>query len=423
MPTETPLTTGAALKRFFFNPPRKHGEVDHEREVSFLELFYDLVYVVTIGQASQNFATHLSWTGLLDFIVVFAMIWFAWFNGTVWHELHGREDGRSRTNIFIQMGLVVLMAVYTSHATSFEGAGFATVYALLFAWHTYQWYAVQRIDDPIYHPITRRYITGMVITVSVVAISAFTPENYRVLIWGGVVLFWLFTGLFGYSRSTSQENGELHETAGFHSGLTDSLVERFGLLIIVVLGEVVIGVVGGLSEVEDRTAMTILVAMLGLGVGMGLWWNYFDSLGSRVPSESGMRLATWIYIHLPIAVSISAAGAAMVSLVEYSSEARTPTPIAWVMAGAVAVALICIGQATRALDPQNYPGDLLARIPITMAVGAAACITIAAIRPAPAVFAGLLFTALAATWLSLVVRFLAADAAERRAELAAAVDE
>ena len=189
-----------ALRQFFFGPLRRHGEVEHGREVSFLELFSDLVYVVIVGQAA--------------------------------HEVHDREDGRSRTNFF-QMGLIALMAVLTGHATGTDGPAFATVYIILFAWYTYQWWAVHRIDDPVYHRVTTRYLAGMLATIAAMGIS------------------------------------------------------------IVVPGEVVIGVVEGLNEVEDRTALTVAVAMLGLAVGMGLWWNYYDVLGRRVPSQNGVRLATW----------------------------------------------------------------------------------------------------------------------------------
>ncbi|HEY5650084.1 MAG TPA: hypothetical protein VIW46_01445 [Acidimicrobiia bacterium] len=42
------------LRAWFRTPPRRHGEVEVAREVSFLELFYDLVYVVLIAQVSHQ---------------------------------------------------------------------------------------------------------------------------------------------------------------------------------------------------------------------------------------------------------------------------------------------------------------------------------------------------------------------------------
>ena len=70
-----------------------------------------------IGRATHHLAVHVDGAGVAEFAVVFGLIWLAWFNGTFWHELHGREDGRSRNYIFLQMGLLALLAVFAGEAT------------------------------------------------------------------------------------------------------------------------------------------------------------------------------------------------------------------------------------------------------------------------------------------------------------------
>ena len=132
------------------------------REVSFLELFYDLVYVVLIGRTTHHLAVHVDGRGVAEFAVVFGLIWLAWFNGTLWHELHGREDGRSRNYIFLQMGLLALLAVFAGEATGDDGREFAITYSVLFALLTWQWYQVQRSRHRSAVPtdMTTRYLAG-----------------------------------------------------------------------------------------------------------------------------------------------------------------------------------------------------------------------------------------------------------------------
>src|SRR5438094_9039743 len=89
-------TAKGQFKRWLTAPPRPHGAVLKDRTVSNLELFYDLAYVAVIAQASRHLAEHVSLEGFVGFDVVFAMLWFAWFNGSLYVELHGREDGRTR---------------------------------------------------------------------------------------------------------------------------------------------------------------------------------------------------------------------------------------------------------------------------------------------------------------------------------------
>jgi low temperature requirement protein LtrA len=93
------MTLGAGLRRWFLQPPRPHGEVIEDRTVSFLELFYDLVYVVLVAQIAHTLAEDVSWSGVRDFAVVFGLIWIAWDNGAQFHELHGREHCSNRSII------------------------------------------------------------------------------------------------------------------------------------------------------------------------------------------------------------------------------------------------------------------------------------------------------------------------------------
>ena len=62
-----------------------------------------------------------------------AMLWFAWFNGSLYVELHGREDGRTRLLVFLQMGILALLAVFTGEAAGATGPQFALVYAVFLA--------------------------------------------------------------------------------------------------------------------------------------------------------------------------------------------------------------------------------------------------------------------------------------------------
>lgn len=386
------------LRRWFRTPPRQHGEIWQDREVSFLELFYDLVYVVIIGQASHHLAAHVGWAGLRDFAVVFGLIWLAWFNGTLWHELHGREDGKSRSYIFVQMGLIALLAVFTGHATDDDGRAFALTYATLFALFTWQWFVVHRTDeDPQYRPATTRYLIGMIVSVAAMTTSAFMGDAGRLAIWAAMVVMWVLGGLLLMTTD---------RTAGVGEGVTASLVERFGLITIIVLGEVVIGVVTGMIDAPDRDARVIATGMLSLTIGMGLWWNYFDLLGRRVPNQRGGRLAGWMFVHLPMGMAIAAAGAAMVSLIEHSRDDRTPSATAWLLGGAVSVAVVGIALASRALPADEFPDGFQRHVGPALGTAAVACLAIATIRPGPIVLTGLISAVLAVAWAWLFAVYL-----------------
>jgi Bacterial low temperature requirement A protein (LtrA) len=115
----------ARLRRYLWQPPRPHGEQPRERMVGPLELFYDLAVVVLVAQAAHHLAAHLTWRGLGEFAVVFTLVWIAWTNGSLHHELHGHEDARARSTFLLQILVLVAMGAFIPEAGGARGAAFA----------------------------------------------------------------------------------------------------------------------------------------------------------------------------------------------------------------------------------------------------------------------------------------------------------
>jgi len=388
------------FKRWFWRPPRAHGEVIADRQVSNLELFYDLVYVAVIGQAAHHLAEHVTVRGLAEFAVVFALIWIAWINGSLYLELHGRQDGRTRSLVFAQMGILVLLAVFTADAAG--GWGFAVVYAIYQVVQTGLWSSVwrqDRRDDSEYQGLAGGYVVGMGVSVVVILASALLAATPRLVVWAGLGVAWM-VGIVLAARSSR---------VGLGLAPTDSLVERFGLFTIIVLGEVILGVVAGLSGAE-RDVKTVITGLLALWLGFGLWWIYFDLVGRRLPKADGAAVSSWVLSHLPITGSITAAGAGMVSLIGHAHDARTPASTSWLLAGAVAAGLVALVGTERALVDAERLALVFGPLRLALSAGAAAALLVGWVRPAPWLLALGLVAILSVVWFFAVSRFLRADA-------------
>jgi low temperature requirement protein LtrA len=189
---------------------------------------------------------------------------------------------------------------------------------------------------------------------------------------------------------------------------TDSLVERFGTFTIIVLGEVVLGVVAGLVSAE-RDGMTIAVGLLALCIGFGFWWIYFDLVGRRLP-RNGAALTYWVMSHLPIALSITASGAAIVSLIGHAHDASAPEATAWLLAVAVALGLLALIVIQHSLVDAERLFSVYRPLSVVLAIGAVAALVVGWVRPAPWLLAFLLVAVLSVLWAFAVLRFLSADA-------------
>ena len=395
------------FRRRFWQPPRAHGDVVEDRTVSFLELFHDLVYVVVIAAAASTVAHDVTLRTAAEFAAVFGLIWLAWINGTFLHDLHGRTDIRTRFYTFAQMLLIVLLAVYVADATGEGGQGFALVYTAYLVLLTWLWYAVRRQDDERFMDITRQYLTRMVLSVVAMAVSAFLPTEWRMIVWALVVIMWLATVIrLGGSEEIVGDEGAF---------VSDSLVERFGLFVIIVLGEVIVGVVDGLSNTE-RDPETISTAMFGLIIGFGLWWVSFDLTGRRRPRADSGGGPIWIASQLPLTLSIAAAGAAMVGLIQHATDDRAPAATAWLLAGSVALGLVSLAVIVRTLRDYDRLNKVYRPTSILMLGAAGVALLIGAWRPAPLVLVIALGAIYFVVWVFAVSRWLGTDEAAQRTD-------
>jgi low temperature requirement protein LtrA len=382
--------SAGAFRRHFWKPPRAHGEVIEGREVSFLELFYDLVYVVVVSQAAHHLAAHVTWAEVGRFAVVFGLIWLAWVNGAAYHDLHGRAEGRTRTYVFLQMGVLALLAVYTGEATAADGAEFAVVYCAFLLLLGWLWYTVRRQDDPSFRPITTPYIAGVFGSAVVVGASALLPDGARLAVWALVVVGWLAGIMFLDWRSGATRDTSLNASA--------SMIERFDLFTIIVLGEVVVGVVNGIAD-ADRTPIAVVTGILGLGIGFAYWWSYFDFVGARRVSHRRGAASRWLVGHLPVAMTIAATGAVMVSMVDHASEGHAPAPAAMVLSVSVAVGVLALVFVATSLVDWPDLARVYRPVSVALAVSALVALLVGWLAPSPWLQILLLTTVLGAVWL------------------------
>jgi hypothetical protein len=172
---------------------------------------------------------------------------------------------------------------------------------------------------------------------------------------------------------------------------------------------VVFGVVEGLS-VAERDAMTIATGMIALGIGLGFWWIYFDLIGGRFTRGDGRSIVDRILSHFPIALSIAAAGAGMVSLIEHAHDSATPEWTGWLLSGAVAVGLVAAIVAMFALEDARRLPQVYRRLAIAMAAAALGALAVGLIRPAPWLFAVALGAIQSVLWVLAVKWFIQAHA-------------
>ena len=388
----------ARLRRSLWQPPRPHGAQPRERVVGPLELFYDLAVVVLVAQAAHRLAGHLTWRGLGEFAAVFTLVWIAWANGSLHHELHGHEDARARSTFLLQILVLAAMGAFIPQADGARGAAFAVAAAVLFAVLALLWLLAARGDRPEYRRASRLFVTGTAACAVLLAATALLPASARIPAWGLIDAAYLagFAAVI-ITASPAQAAALI---------VTDTLTERFGAFIIIVLGETLTGVVAGLSG-QPVSALTLAVGLVAVVVGFGAWWTYFDFAGGRRPRPERAASMQWVLGHLPLTAAIAVMGASMLSLTGHAHDGRTPAATAWLLCGGTAIVLGATMLLAATLPAWDRDRGLHRPLARTCAAVAVACLGLGAVRPAPLILGLVLVLLLSIPWGLAVARRLA----------------
>ena len=210
------------------------------------------------------------------------------------------------------------------------------------------------------------YLRGMGAAGGLWIVAVFVPEPWRFVLWGIGIAIDLATP---YVMRKEQAKVPLDVT---------HLPERFGLFTILVLGEPVASVVGGLSESEWSGAITYSAVMAVFVTG-GMWWLYFHnhegSVVRRLPEqEATWKPTAWIYAHLPLAMGVVAAGVGL----DFVLTGHTGTAERWILAGGLSVTLLALAVmlyvSVNPYDPRTTQKAVirLTAIPVVVVVAAVA---------------------------------------------------
>jgi low temperature requirement protein LtrA len=308
-------------------PPRLRREEEGHRPTSWLELFFDLVFVVAVDQVARRLNDDASVRGVLGFILLYGAVWWAWVGYVIYNDRFGTDDLSDRLLTLAQMGAVTVVAVRAHDAFGAGARAFALAYGtfrLLLALR----YAIAAVYVREVRAPAARQALGFALAAGIWIASAAVSGDARYTLWGVGLLVDLGTPLLerGFHRVVRPDPGHLEE--------------RFGLFIIIVLGEGFVGLVDGLRGLAwvRGAGVTVTFALL---LGFSLWWVYFETLDAApvVEVRRGGRLwpyKLWVFGHFPLAAGIAAAGIGVGAVVRRAAAAPLPDAERWLLCGSLA---------------------------------------------------------------------------------------
>ncbi len=221
----------------WWGAPRKFDKPQEDRRVSWLELFYDLVYVIAISRITHHFSLHVTAESFWEYTYLFILIFWGWVNGSLYHDLHGNEGLRTRLMTLWQMMIVAALAIMIDQYHGGSYYNITIVFMIMQLYITYMWWSVGFYDRN-HRRYNTPYTVLYLVSLALMGISLGVPGKWLKLIVPVIIVF-------NYAPPFISQLSTRRNSSGLN--LSSSMFERLGLFGIIVFGEVVLGVVNGIS--------------------------------------------------------------------------------------------------------------------------------------------------------------------------------
>jgi low temperature requirement protein LtrA len=321
------------MKRLWQPPRLRLDEPGHERRATWLELFFDLVFVVTVTELGKVLLDDISLLGLLHYSMLFVPIWWCWVGETFYATRYDQDSLSDRLVTLVQMMILVVMAVNAHHGLDQSSVGFALCYAAFRTILLLQYWVAGWFNPPT-RLMIRHFQTGFGLSVLLWVVSVWVPAPWRFGLWGLGLAIDFLTPLMG-RRYLAQ----------FPPNMTH-VPERLGLFTMIMLGESLFAVVTGLSKQEDWTLGATTIAVLGVVNAFTLWWMYFETASGSpfqaAKSGQTMRITVWLYAHLPLAIGVTAAGVGIKYALSKAYLVALSDAGRWLLCGSMGLALVTL---------------------------------------------------------------------------------
>jgi low temperature requirement protein LtrA len=326
---------------------------DQERpRASWLELFFDLVFVVAIQRLGSTLHEDLTGHAVLVVAALFVPVWWAWFSFAYYADLFQVETPAMRVVVMTGMLGALVLAGSIPDAAHGHLTGFAAANGALQLIVAFLYFHERRAGGTV-RRLCSAYVLGFSLSGALWVLTAAV---------GGVPLaalalaVGLLTPFLAYVRLPSPPVHVSH------------LSERLGLFTLILLGESIVAVSAGTSATswEDRS---LAVAGLTFVLACGLWWLYFEHVEEAVISRSltegrGVLVRGFLYGygHLAVFAGLAAVGVGSGAAIEHATEAELPGALLGLLTGGVALYLVAATLVTLVARHRLSVGVLTVRI-------------------------------------------------------------
>ena len=301
-----------------------------EKKASWLELFYDLIFVAAFIQLGDGLSKHVGIGGFASFSAIVAMLWIVWTGFAFYSNRFNVNDFVHRIVVFVQMFAIGAMAITAPDVLSGKPHRFAMFNSIaLFSVALMYWRAWLQVESA--QSYGRYWGRVFFVGGTFWFASVFVPAPWCYGLWFIGMAEILVSPFSKFSRALEEQFPIDRE----------HLSERYGILTIIVLGESFVKVISSLSG-DGASLFVVGQAMFVLLITCCIWWIYFDDVAGSELKKKPMSPLIWLYMHLPLQIAVIAVGVALKKAVFFDLSAVVAMKYRWLLCGSLAITFFSV---------------------------------------------------------------------------------
>lgn len=266
------------------------------KKVKWIELFYDLIFVAAIATATHTLLhvedKTIPMEYIAKFVLIFIPIWWAWVGQTLYINRYGEDTTKDRIWMGIQMIFVILMTASLSVNFDAYYLPFLVGYLGIRLVVAIQYMQAAKKESGERKMVATFLGYGFFIGAVISLGSTFFDSWVRYFILYLGIAIDMLIPLIGRKHIKKVAINTPH------------LVERFGLLTIILFGEFIVSIIA-VVDVGDQLYKSLFILVLSFIVVLSMWWQYFDNLDKKIDQGSRTSGQIIVYGHLFIYMSMS----------------------------------------------------------------------------------------------------------------------
>jgi low temperature requirement protein LtrA len=286
--------------------------VEQEHRVTPRELFFDLVFVFAFTQVATLLADDPTWAGIGRGVLVLAALWWAWTAYAWLMNTVDPEEGVVGAALLVALIAMFVAALVVPNVFEDDGVLFGACFLVVCAMHLALYALAGRGNRDLLGAVLR-LAPWTLLGATLILVAGFA-NGVRPWLWLAALLCtYVGAGLSG------SRGWRLHPS---------HLAERYGLVLIIALGEAFIAI--GIGATGTGIGLgEVVAAILGILVATSFWLAYFDFFsirGERMlrdlqgPERVALARDAYAYAHFPLIVGIVLFAFAMKSVVGHVGE-------------------------------------------------------------------------------------------------------